>query len=499
MDGLESNIVIDGLRQRAEGSIPRTVAAFGVAMLALVVGAGSPLAEPLEVERPVEIAVAPSSFRIFGPPTDGDFDYSVDAATRSGVTRYLARHDDIFDVVSPRRVREVLRSRPLYDETLSDAKQWAKYGTENYKRLEVDKAIDQLENAVERFDKIHYAQVAPERTAERLMYLSLSYLNRGNAATRPLEAMQRMVRLDPSRLMREGFYPGRVAEFYQSARRDVVRRLQERGPRRERAEQLLEWTDAELAVFGGTFRTEEGQYRSKLFVYSKSEGEFLDPESTVVETPTAAKLREASNRLMSRFAPCLYEPTDEGSQRTLVDSPGQSPLSLHLTFAYTSFLEFPDAIEKPFGNAGVGIGSKVAVTEEFGLGLGFNLLSSFRDFSGRILDNFSTIRVFAGPDIGVDVGPVNLGLSAQLEVANIGDLRICADDEIPPQRDCRAAVEEFPDLDVLAGFNTRPRARVNLFDTFELVAAGSFTTFLLPAARPLNNPLSGEFGIRYRF
>lgn len=488
------------LRQIGGGASLRSVLAAGIWLVAIAAVAPA-RGEPISDERPTKVAVSPNSFRIFGPPDDGDFDYSVGEATRRGATRYLARHDEIVDVVTAAEVRDHLRGRPMYEDTRSEAREWTRYGTENYKQLEVDKAVDQLKNAVESYDKIYYGEVEPERMAEILMYLALSYLNQGNVGTRPLEVMERMVRLDPSRLMREGFYPGRVADFYQTARRDVVRRLQERGPRAERAERLLEWTDAELAVFGGTFRIEEGGgYRVKVYVYSKSQGEFLEPESTRVEAPTAPKLREAANRLMARFAPCIYEPTDDESSNTLVKSPGQSPLSLHLTFAYASFLEYPDPIEKPFGNAGVGIGSKLAITEEFGLGVGLNLLSSFRDFSGRILDNFSTIRVFTGPDIGIGVGPLNLGLSARLEIAHVGGFQLCADETRPPQRGCPDSNRRtYPDLNVLAGFNTRPRVRLNLFETFELVAAGSFSTFLLPASRPLNNPLSAEFGIRYRF
>jgi len=461
---------------------------------------GSARADPIADERPTKIAVAPSSFRIFAPLEDGGLDDSVGTSTRLGATRYLANHDDIFDVVTAEEVRDHLQARPMYEETLAEAREWAAYGTDNYKQLEIDKAIDQLENAVERYGAIHYGDLEPERMAEVLMYLALSYLNEGNVGTRPLEAMERMVRLDPSRTLREGFYPGRVAEFYRSARTEVMRRLQERGPRTDRAEKLVEWTDAELAVFGGTFPAEEGGYLVKLYVYSKSEGSFLEPVSTRVEAPTASNLQGAANRLMARLAPCIYEPTDDESSDTLVESPGQGPLSLHLTFAYASFLEYPDPIEKPFGNGGVGIGSKLAITEEFGIGIGLNLLSSFRDFSGRILANFSTIRIFSGPDIGIDVGPLNLGLSAHLEVARLGGFQLCADETRPPPRGCPESNRRtYPELNVLAGFNTRPRVRLKLLETFELVAAGSFSTFLLPASRPLNNPLSAEFGIRYRF
>jgi len=467
---------------------------------ALFGAATSAGAEPLADERPVKIAVAPTSFQVFGPPGDEGFDYSVAGASRTGVSRYLGNHPEVFEVVTAREVRTILRNRPLYDETLADADQWTKYGTDNYKRLEVEKAIDQLENAVERYDKVHYEQVDPERMAEILMYVALSYLNKGDAAKRPLEAMKRMVRLDPSRLLREGFYPNRIAEFYQTARRDVVRRLRERGPRPARAERLIEWTDAELAVFGGTFRGEGGEYRSKLYVYSRSEGGFLEPESTAVGAPTASNLRAASNRLMARFAPGVYEPAAESAETTLLGAPGKSPISTHLSFVYASFLEFPDAIEKPFGNAGVGIGTHLAVTDEFGVGIELNLLSSFRDFSGRVLDNFSTIRTFAGPDLGVGIGRLNLGLSARLEVAHVGDFRVCQQRRRPPQRGCRpTARRTYPNLNVLAGVNTQPRARLELVEPFELFAAGSFTTYLLPASRPLNNPLSGKIGIRYRF
>lgn len=476
------------------------VVAFVSSAIVVLADVGELRAEAISVERPVTIAVAPESFRLFGDFSEGEAESGGVEAYRAGVERYLANHPESYTLVAPEEVREAYRSQPRFEETREEAAEWAKYGIANYKELQNEEAIDQLENAVERYDRIEYEVVDPEGFAEVLMYLALSYLNEGNNAARPLDLMKRMVRLDPSRVLREGFYPDRITGFYRSARRDVVRRLLEDGPSRSRARTLLERTGAKLAVFGGVFREDAGGYRAELYVYSGAADAFLEAESVGVEEPTEANLRSAANRMMSRFTPCLYQPKQEGASRTVMESSGKGPFSMNLTFAYASFLEYPDPpIEKPFGNAGAGLGADLALTDEFGVGVGVHMLSSIRDYSGRIIGSFSTVRIFAGPDLGLDVGAFNFGISVAMEGTNIGSFEICRPEDKPPERCTGNDRKAYDDLDLLVGINARPRIRYRLLKSFELITAASFSTYLLPADRPLNNPVAGEIGLRYRF
>ena len=450
--------------------------------------------------------MAPGSFGVFGSLSDEKFDYTLSEDFRRGVRRYLANHDAVYEVVTASEVRGDIVSQPLFGDTRSVAEEWAKIGINSYKHLRTGEAIKQLENAIEKYDAIDYDVVDPKRVSEVLMYLALSYLNEGDNAARPLVLMKRMIRLDPSRLLRHGFYPDKIANFFASARQDALRELREKGPEEKRAEELLEMTDAELVVFGNVFAGGEAGYEATLRVYSKKLGEFVEPETLHIREAIDRTVRAASNRLMSRYTPCIVEPEATGGQNVdpIVKSSGDGPLSIHVDFAYGSFLIYPNEwIDKPFGNIGVGLGANLLLTQEFGLGLTVQVLDSQRDYSGRIVDGFSTVRTIISPDLGFGVGRFNFGLSVGLEGTHISRFVICKDLNEPAQKtNCPDPEqrEAFDDLDFLLGVNARPRVRYRLIDAFELTAGAGYTYFFVPfSTQPLNNLISGEGGIQYRF
>ena len=484
--------------------IHRLVAILAVAVVVCCVSAREAAAEQVSVERPVRIVLAPNSFRAYAALEAEDFDYGLADRLRAGVRRYLANHPETFDVMTAAEVREQVIAQPVFGGTRSVAEEWGKIGTNSYKHLRTSEAIRQLENAVEKFASIDYAVIDPKRVSELLMYLSLSYLNQGDNAARPLVLMKRMIRLDPSRLLRRGFYPDKIANFYASARQDLLRRLREEGPEVSRAKRLVELTGADLVVFGNAFPKGDGSHDATLRVYSEKSGEFLEAQTLTVGELTPRSARGAANRLMSRMAPCIYQkPEPSGEVDTIVDSTGEGPLSIHLNFAYASFLRYPEAIEKPFGNLGVGLGADVLLTEEFGISASVQVLRSQPDYSGRIVDEFSTVRTIVGPDLGIDVGIFNFGLSVGLEGTHVSRFAVCEDLNVPAQEmGCPDANDRkvYDDMGFLLGVNARPRIRVDLFDSFALLVAGGYTFYFVPfAAQPLNNPIAGEAGIQYRF
>ena len=474
-----------------------------VAVLISICSPAAQAAESIAVERPVRTVLAPASFRAFGALSDKEFDYGLSEAYRQGVRRYLANHDAAYRVVTPEAVREKLRSQPVFAETLGVAEDWAKLGVENYKHLRTEDAIRQLENAIEKYGSIDYQYVDPERVAEVAMYLALSYLNQGDNAARPLALMKRMIRLDPDRVLRKGFYPDKIANFYASARQDALRRLQREGPPAERARALAELMEADLVVFGTVVPRGDGRHQARLFVYSVPDEGFVEPETVGIGAETAEAFRGAGNRLMSRVTPCVYEPTDTGDSETIVDSQGEGPLSIQLNFTYASFLRYPESISKPFGNIGLSMDTHLLLTEEFGLRFGIGVMRSLRDYSGRIVEHLNTVRAQVGPDLAVDIGQFNVGLSVGLEGANISPFVVCKELNEPAQETgCpnESDRETYDDLAFLLGANVRPRLRMRLFDTFDVTTGAGYTFYFVPfTGQPLNSPVSGHVGIQYRF
>lgn len=461
----------------------------------------SAAAQSIPVERPVRTVVAPTSFRAFGKLSNKHFDAGLSEAYRRGVQRYLARHDEAYEVVTPEEVREKVRSQPVFAETLRVAEEWAKLGAENYKHLRTEDAIQQLENALEKFDRIDYQYIDPERVAEVAMYLALSYLNQGDNAARPLALMKRMIRLDPDRVLRKGFYPTKIANFYASARQDALDRLQSDGPTQKRARKLAELMGAELVVFGTVVPRGDGAHQAKVFVYSVPDEQFVEPESVGISEPTPAGFGDAGNRLISRITPCLYQETDTGGSETIVESPGQGPLSIQLNFVYASFLTYPDdRIQRPFGNLGLSLDAHLALTEEFALRIGLGVMRSLLDYGGRLVEHARTIRGQIGPDLGIGIGRFDLGLSVGLETADISPFAYCKA-PVPAQViGCDEDVLERKNPGFMVGANVRPRLRMEIVEAFDVTVAAGYTFYFVPFTdQPLNNPLSGQFGIRYRF
>jgi len=335
------------------------------------------------------------------------------------------------------------------------------------------------------------------------MYLALSYLNQGDNAARPLTLMKRMVRLDPDRVLRTGFYPNKIANFYASARRDALDRLQSEGPTEQRGEALAERMDAQLVVFGTVVPRGDGNHQAKLFVYSAPDERFVEPEAVGISETTPEAYRAAGNRLISRITPCVYRETDTGGEGRVVESRGEGPLSIQLSFIYASYLTYPesDRIERPFGNLGLSVDARLLLTEEFGLRMGVGVMRSLLDYGGRIVEHLRTIRAQVGPDLGVEVGPFDVGLTVGLEGANVSPFAICKADVPAQEVGCEESnVSRYEDLDFLLGANVRPRVQLELFEAFDVTAGAGYTFFFVPfAEQPLNNPVSGHVGIKYRF
>lgn len=424
---------------------------------------------------------------------------------RSGVSSYLASAPEMFDLTSDIELAESLSRNPLYQGTISLARQWADMGIEEYKRLQTADAIGHLEKALQNFLQIHFEVVEPKEVAEVLLYLSLAYLEDGGDIVRPLELMKMMIGLDPERIIRPGYYPDYIVQFYRSAREVLLNEMVSVGPSLRHAREMAARLNVDAVVLGyvGPSSAKTGSMEVSVFLYTVVDDAFVAVETITLDTVDSALADEAGNRLMSRLAACLFEPR-EAAVGPVTASKGQSPFALQLHFAYATFLKYPSPIEHSFGNYGVHVGASFALTREFGVTGALQVLNSLRDYNGILRDDFTSIRGFLGGQLGIEFYDFMFSVQVALEMTHIGPIRAFGD------KNCIAAPDVlcpgdrgtvvFDSQPVLMGINTKPRLSYAVTRALEAEVSVSASYYFYPLTdRVLNFPLTAEMGVQYRF
>lgn len=430
---------------------------------------------------------------------DVELAYEIRESVRAGAEEYIRNMPGYFGVVELEDLQRQIKSRPTYEDSVGIGKNWTELGVESYKRLETAEAIKALEKAVKMYRGIYYEFISPREFADVLQYLSLSYLEQRSSLARTLDLLQLMMTLDPARVFRAGYYPEDVVRAYQDARETLERRLRDNGPDVVIARKLAELTGAEYVVVPSVVSASgaSGEYELIFFVYSASQSNYMPGESLELDVLTASSAREASNRLISRFATCLVEP-QPSSKGPVSESSGESPWSVELNFAYASFLEFPGTAVELFGNYGASFGAAYLLTQEFAFLSNLQFLTSLRDFSGFIPDGFTTLRGFAGIGLGYTFGPVRPEVASLLEVSRIGDVAVC--DNINVVLDGCPIDRTVYEIDTLVGINIRPRVKLQVLKSLVYAVGGSATFYVFPfSGRSVNFPLTFETGLEYRF
>lgn len=428
------------------------------------------------------------------------------AASRAfyqGAATYAANHPDLVYLVTQSDLVHAVKTARGFDWRLENAQLATELGIDNYKKLAVDKATTHLESALKTYRELHYGLAEPERVAEVALYLALSNIERDDTTLALFDRLQTMILLDPSRHIRPGYYPDDVVRLYRSARESLIRLLREEGPEKRGAQELASFADTDYVIYGYAWPTDRGTHQVALYVYSRKDERFLRRESVEVDSLDAKTLRQAGNRLMARFLPC-FDRRAPSTVSTMVDSDGESPFSLQFGFAYASFLQFPfDERQRtePWGNYGLSVTGRLLLTRDFGLVVGGHILNSMRDYGGFLFDDFSTLRAFAGGDMGVQLGDFNVGLQLTLEATTLGNFRACPDvDALCAERAEGAHTVRMDGFDLFMGINARPRVFWQAYRQFSLVGSVSASYYFIPlSGREFNFPVTGEMGVSYRF
>lgn len=402
-----------------------------------------------------------------------------------------------FQLISQTQLRRLIHARPSYQESLALASSWADLGITKYKELDAEGAVKSLEQAVAIYKSVRWDLVEPLQMAEVIMYLALAHLDLKRDLARPLELMAEMIRLDPTRVLKAGFYPDDVVQFYDSAHETVERAVRD-GSDVQRARALADLAESRHVVTLSILPSNNG-YEVIMHWYDARAGGFLPAESLRVLSLVESTVEESGSRLTSRFVACLLTPSKISSE--VQSSKGDSPWAIELSFAYASFLVFPEDQVELFGNYGANVGASFLLTREFALIASGQVLTSIRDNDGFLNDDFTTLRGFGGIELGYAFGPLRVEVGVSVEGATVGSIKVCRDiNKIITGCDDDPADYTLHDYDLLVGINARPRLTVQVVKSFKVLvgASGSFYFFPL-SERSLNLPLTVELGVQYRF
>lgn len=445
-------------------------------------------------DKPERVAVMPIVY--VGVEEPGLALGASDALMR-GIQAELRSRPGQFQLLDRDALRDVVKTRPAYDESLRLAASWAELGVTKYKELDSEGAVKSLEQALAIYRSVRWDLVEPIQMAQVMMYLALAHLDLRRDLARPLEIMAEMIRLDPTRVLKTGFYPEDVVQFYDSAR-DTLERKLATGNDAEDAKRLAELVDVQHVVVATVLPT-TGGFTVLLHWFDADQGSFLPVESLDVLSLVDLGMGEAGSRLTSRFAACLLEPTPLTA--SVSPSSGESAWAMELNFAYASFLDFPESQVELFGNYGATFGASYSMTREFEVLAAVQILTSIRDHDGFLNDDFTTLRGFGGVGLGYSFGPVRADVGMLLEGSTMGDIKVC-DDVNQIITGCNDDPADYTvySYDVLVGINVRPRVKLQIVKSIEvqLGMSGSFYFFPL-SDRDLNLPLTVESGVQYRF
>lgn len=459
-------------------------------------------------EEPIRVAVSPFVYLTTSTVSADD---GRDAVT-GGMQEWVRNESVHFELASQEAVKTAVESAANYQDALAIARFAAQQGITDYRELNTESASTGLRMAREQFYRADHQFINPVEVSETLLFAALSLLDSGGGnPTEPIDIMKEMSLIDPTRQVVAGAFPDEVVAFYESARLDLERDVRERGlserlPNRVATLSASRDADGNIVaptnyvLVGNVLPGKMGAVDVIVWLYDASADQFQTSAALTVRAPTAARLRDAANRLTSQLLSCLIEPT-EPTAEPIPRSSGSSPFALELNLAYGSYFRFPTVGEQavePFGNVGSSIGGALFVTREFAILAMFQFLTSHSEFSGLVEPGFTTLRALAGGELGLNFGPFRIALGTLLEGTGVSRITTCPSPDFTGRRGCVGA-EELPGR-FLFGVTARPRLSFRFLTSMQVFVGGSTTFYVLPLdATSMNFLTTGEAGLQYRF
>ncbi len=452
-------------------------------------------------EEPARRAVLADGFQFVGAELEGSGEARLDEGMRRAAARYVATHPEDYAYVGGASLESELEETANHEAQLKLARDATQLGLEAFRQLDRARALDLLGRALEYYDALLHDLTAPEEVAEVLLYLALSELDEKRTLT-AIEHMQRMILLDASRELQRGYWPDDAVDAYAQARRGLERDLR-LGPQRfvARARAIASRLDADVVYFSAALPAQGGQVEVLLFPFVAARDAFDVTERALLTGPTAARVEDATGRLMSRHASCLRE-AQEDARPIVPPSQGRSPLSIQVSMSYTSFLRYPRTLDVPFGNYGLGLGAQWLLTRDFGLVSSVQVLTSQSQYSGLVAtESFPTIRGFLGAELGYRLGNWRASMQVAGDLTHVSEFAVWGNVPCVTRTDCNPDLDQitYDEYGLMLGVNARPSISYRLDRSLELIARASGSYFFLAGGSELNFPLGADLGLEYRF
>lgn len=278
-----------------------------------------------------------------------------------------------------------LRQRPGYRRTLSLARATARRGQEDYGRVKLKRAADELQQAIQTMVDLEHHVVDPNEVS-RLALLRAQALLEAGQRTAAAQAFQTALQLNPSVHLVPGTDSPAAIAALEAARTRVPAaqppRRHDHGPR--------------------TWVLRTRVEADQLVVTVQSAGGLREAR-ILLTTP------DAGDRLASRVWACL--PFGRAARR----GRDQSRLYLDAGFNYDVFLN-SSAVDL-FSNFGAGLNLSWLIQRNLSLDTNLAVTNSNRDRHEDLREDVSAIRLFVGPGFAGSAGPfranVGLGFSAE--------------------------------------------------------------------------------------
>ena len=462
-------------------------------LLSFVSGSVAQEEAPISAPEMATILVIPAGFQ---KSYEDKFEHVV---LKSAETYIRDNSRGILELHSFESFKNKLREKEIYAERIELARGFIALGIDLFQKMDIDGSTKNLAKGLRHFRELGHGFIAPTEVSTALLYLALTRLDESIDVGRVLNIFKEMVLTDPKVLLKEGLYPPNAVAYYKSAKNEINKSTLNGSPDSTLVSRAGELSNATFVANFSILQPETRSPRLLLDIYDTEQSRFVRRFEVELPNLQSEHLQDGANRLMSQFVTCLEEPSE--LKEMPKKSTGKSPWSLELSFTYVSFLTFPgpDDLE-PFGNAGGIIGLGYNFTREFALQFAVEVLTSLRDRNGVISEKFQTIRTFLGSDIGISFGDFKLSVGTFVEGAFIPAVSVCNPTDIRQRSgDCSDTVpaDQFGPF---LGANLRPKISFRATESISIIASGNSSFYILPFTNsPINFPVSGEFGLKYRF
>ena len=370
-------------------------------------------------------------------------------------------------------------------------------GEELYRNLRQKDALDALDKGIEAATSDYLDVLVPGLVSDLYLYQGLSELEQGSPALAHV-AFKNLFFVTPSRKFKKGYFPVETESALRAAAVDFMKTYPLDMPQGtvQRAAASRKAGNALAVVYVFLSKSATGDRLDVRVMEPKSDkGAPGASQASTFSWQGLAAAREQIDRALAAWLACAalpsHEPEPDHRPRFMMDTTG----------AYSLFLRKPTRAS--FHTAGFSVGVAWQALEALDTFLRVNLLTSFPDRFGDLIEGFTSVRVVGGVGYSARWWWGRLFLHFGLEMQYLSDF---VSTENPK---CKFFGVDSPWCDagdvsrlpshLLAGVNGAFGMNIILGGPVYLAFQAGFSAYFLPFGSNLNFPMTAELGLGYSF